>query len=87
MFVPFPSVLPSTELALAAAALRCGVGGARSAAHADPASRERGGIRGESGEADEADEAGGGWAGWPSYPVDTSMTLNLRRALTLPLSH
>ena len=41
MFVPFPSVLPSTELALAAAALRCGVGGARSAAHADPASRER----------------------------------------------
>ena len=29
MFVPFPSVLPSTELALAAAALRCGVGGAQ----------------------------------------------------------
>ena len=84
MFVPFPSVLPSKELALAAAALRCGVGGARSAAHADPASRERGE---ESGEADEADEAGGGWAGWPSYPVDTLMTLNLRRALTLPLSH
>ena len=42
MFVPFPSVLPSTELALAAAALRCGVGGAQLAAHADPASRERG---------------------------------------------
>ena len=39
--VPFPSVLPSTELALAAAALRCGVGGAQLAAHADPASRER----------------------------------------------
>ena len=43
MLVPFPSVLPSTELALAAAALRCGVGGAQLAAHADPASRERGG--------------------------------------------
>ena len=84
MLVPFPSVLPSTELALAAAALRCGVGGAQLAAHADPASRERGG---RAGEADEAEEAGGGWAGWPSYPVDTSMTLNLRRALTLPLSH